>query len=85
MLDGPSIGRLGRKRLGAVPRVGAFWPLLGIVALRRGFGPCAISTASITVVGKWYPGRPGPPMAVYSVLMGILLAAAFKGAPTRTP
>jgi MFS family permease len=59
---------------------GSFFPLLGVVTLTRGFGQSALSTASITVVGKWFPRRVGPAMAVYSVLMGILFAGAFKAA-----
>ena len=56
---------------------GAFLPLLIVVVLTRGFGQSALSVASITAVGKWFPRRPGLPMGVYAFLTGLLFAVAF--------
>lgn len=52
------------------------WPLFAAILLTRGFGQSALSVISITMVGKWYRGRLGPPMAVYS----LLLSFGFVGA-----
>jgi MFS family permease len=56
---------------------GAFIPLLIVITLTRGFGQSALSVASITAVGKWYPKRSGLPMGVYAFLMGLLFGVAF--------
>ena len=56
---------------------GAFLPLLLIVTLTRGFGQSALSVCSITAVGKWFPGRSGPAMGVYSLIMSVFFGAAF--------
>jgi MFS family permease len=57
---------------------GGFLPLLLIITLTRGFGQSALSVASITSVGKWFPKRSGPPMAVYAFLVGVFFAPSFK-------
>jgi MFS family permease len=57
---------------------GGFLPLLLVITLTRGFGQSALSVASITSVGKWFPKRSGPPMGVYAFLVGVFFAAAFK-------
>lgn len=56
---------------------GAFWPLLMIVTLTRGFGQSALSVCSITAVGKWFTQRSGPAMGVYSFLLSVYFIAAF--------
>jgi MFS family permease len=56
---------------------GGFLPLLVVITLTRGFGQSALSVASITSVGKWFPKRSGPPMGVYAFLVGLLFASAF--------
>jgi MFS family permease len=56
---------------------GAFWSLLAIVTLTRGFGQSALSVCSITTVGKWFPRRSGPAMGAYALIMSVFFAAAF--------
>ena len=51
-------------------------PLFAAVLLTRGFGQSALSVISITMVGKWYRGRLGLPMAIYS----FILSFGFVGA-----
>lgn len=58
-------------------QTGAFWPLLFIVTLTRGFGQSALSVCSITSVGKWFPNRSGNAMGAFAFLMGFLFAIAF--------
>jgi MFS family permease len=41
------------------------------ILLTRGFGQSALSVISITMVGKWFPGRLSLPMAVYSLLLSL--------------
>lgn len=56
---------------------GAFWPLLVIVTLTRGFGQSALSVCSITSVGKWFTQRASGAMGVYSFLLSMFFIAAF--------
>jgi len=56
---------------------GAYFPLLLVVTLTRGFGQSALSVCSITAVGKWFTQRPGPAMGVYSFLLSMCFIAAF--------
>jgi MFS family permease len=56
---------------------GGFLPLLFVITLTRGFGQSALSVASITSVGKWFPKRSGPPMGVYAFLVGLFFSSAF--------
>jgi MFS family permease len=55
-------------------------PLLLFLAilLTRGLGQSALSVASLAVVGKWFSRRIGLAMGVYSVLVGLGFAGAFK-------
>jgi MFS family permease len=55
-------------------------PLFVAILLTRGFGQSALSVISITMVGKWFRGRVSIPMGVYSFLMSIGFAAAFRAA-----
>jgi MFS family permease len=48
-----------------------------LVMLTRGLGQSALSVTSITAVGKWFPGRNGAAMGVYSVLMTMCFMVAF--------
>lgn len=41
------------------------------ILFTRGFGQSALSVISITMVGKWFPGRLSLPMAVYSLLLSL--------------
>jgi MFS family permease len=56
---------------------GAFFPLLAIVMLTRGFGQSALSVCSITAVGKWFPEKSGPAMGAYSLIMSVFFGATF--------
>lgn len=56
---------------------GALGPLLLVVTLTRGFGQSALSVCSITAVGKWFTGRPGPAMGAFGFLVGLFFSAAF--------
>jgi MFS family permease len=56
---------------------GAFWPLLLIVTLTRGFGQSALSVCSITGVGKWFTRHSSVAMGVYSVLLSLFFIVAF--------
>ncbi len=56
------------------------WPLFAAIVLTRGFGQSALSVISITMVGKWYRGRLGPPMAVYSLLLSFGFVGAARWA-----
>lgn len=58
-------------------QTGAFFSLLLIVTLTRGFGQSALSVCSITSVGKWFPQRPGVAMGTFAFLMGFMFAASF--------
>jgi MFS family permease len=49
-----------------------------LITLTRGFGQSALSVVSIAMVGKWFKRRVGLAMGVYSVLIGILFAVAFR-------
>ncbi len=54
-----------------------FWAFAFVLTLNRGFGQTILSSASLTLVGKWYDRRITLAMAIYTVLMGIGFAAAF--------
>ncbi|ODA32632.1 MFS transporter [Planctopirus hydrillae] len=54
-----------------------FWAFAFVLTLSRGFGQTILSSASLTLVGKWYHRRITLAMAIYTVLMGIGFAAAF--------
>ncbi len=56
------------------------WPLFVAILLTRGFGQSALSVISITMVGKWYPGRLSMPMAVYSLLLSLGFVGAAQWA-----
>jgi MFS family permease len=55
-------------------------PLFVGIVFTRGFGQSALSVVSITMVGKWYRGRLGPPMAAYSLLLSLGFVGAARGA-----
>lgn len=57
-----------------------YWPLFVLVALTRALGQSMLSVASLTLVGKAFRQRIGPAMGVYSLLVGLGFAAAFKSA-----
>lgn len=54
--------------------------LFAAILLTRGFGQSALSVISITMVGKWYPGRPSFPMAVYTLLLSLGFAYSAQWA-----
>lgn len=58
--------------------VRGFWPLFALVTLTRALGQSMLSVASLTLVGKAFRERLGPAMGVYSLLVGLGFAAAFK-------
>lgn len=45
------------------------------ITLSRGVGQSMLSVASLTIIGRAFPKRPGTAMGVYAVLMTILMAA----------
>jgi len=49
----------------------AWLPLFATLILVRGLGQCTLSVASVSLVGKWFTGRIGPAMGVFSVLLAI--------------
>jgi MFS family permease len=53
--------------------------LFGLILLTRALGQSALSVASITIAGKASGPRVGFAMGIYSVLLSLLFAAAFKG------
>lgn len=67
---GASAGLLGAAS-------GAYWPLLLVVTLTRGFGQSALSVCSITSVGKWYRDRSGSAMGAYAILLSVFFVIAF--------
>lgn len=84
------LDRFGNRRglaaislaLGAVvvslAHVRGFWPLFLLITLTRALGQSMLSVASLTLVGKAFRERLGPAMGVYSLLVGLGFAAAFK-------
>jgi MFS family permease len=56
---------------------GSLVALFLLVLATRAIGQSALSVASITTVGKSFPGKSGLPMGVYSVLLSVLFAIAF--------
>lgn len=54
-----------------------FAALMLVVTLQRGFGQSALSAASVTAVGQWYPTHAPRQMGVYAFLVGILFAVVF--------
>src|SRR5688500_533971 len=69
----------------AMTRVAGAWGLLAAVTLTRGLGQSALSAASVALVGKWFGGRVGYPMAVYSIVLsvGFMIAIPALEAVTR--
>lgn len=61
-------------------RLTGFIPFCIAIVLTRGFGQSALSVVSITMVGKWFRGRLGVPMSVYSLLIGLGFFWAFRTA-----
>ncbi len=57
--------------------ISGFWAFAFVLTLGRGFGQTILSSASLTLVGKWYHRRITQAMAIYTVLMGVGFAAAF--------
>ena len=49
-----------------------------VILLTRGFGQSALSVVSITMVGKWFPGRLSLPMAVYSLILSLGFALSAQ-------
>jgi nitrate/nitrite transporter NarK len=45
-----------------------------VITLLRGIGQSMLSVASLTIIGRAFPKRPGLAMGVYAVLMTILMA-----------
>jgi MFS family permease len=58
--------------------VGVTWFFTGLLLI-RGFGQSALSATSLTLVGKWFPGRLAKAMAVFSVISGIGFGLLFGG------
>lgn len=56
-----------------------YWGLLLGVTLTRGLGQSALSTASISVVGKWFERRVDHAMGIYAILLTIGFMAAIPG------
>jgi sugar phosphate permease len=89
VLVGPFVDRHGVRvlvtmvalALGAVvlglSQVSGGIALLLLLVLVRGFGQSALSSVSLTVVGKWFVQRLSHAMAIFSVLIGIGFAAAI--------
>jgi MFS family permease len=67
---GLSVGILGRVTVGLVP-------LFLLLLASRALGQSALSVCSITTVARWFPGRAGFAMGVYSVLLSVGFAVAF--------
>ncbi len=59
---------------GATAAVGGLFLLL---LASRGLGQSALSVCSITTVARWFPGRAGFAMGVYSILLSVWFALAF--------
>jgi MFS family permease len=57
--------------------VTGFWAFAFVLTLTRGFGQTILSSASLTLVGKWFNRRITQAMALYTVVMGMGFAAAF--------
>lgn len=56
---------------------GSLGLLFALLLATRALGQSALSVCSISTVGKWFSGRVGLPMGVYSVLLSVLFAIAF--------
>lgn len=67
---GLSVTMLGGITVGLVP-------LFLLLLASRALGQSALSVCSITTVARWFPGRAGFAMGVYSVLLSVWFAAAF--------
>ncbi|MCG8604485.1 MFS transporter [bacterium] len=89
LMCGPFVDRYGVRvlvtlvalTLGAVvlglSQVTSGMALLLLLILVRGFGQSALSSVSLTMVGKWFVRRLSHAMAIFSVLIGIGFAAAI--------
>jgi MFS family permease len=62
----------------AMTQFTGYWSLFLLILLTRGFGQSALSVISIAMVAKWYRGRLGMPMAIYSLLLSLGFAAAAQ-------
>lgn len=60
----------GLSVLGMAVVTGPFTLLIALIFI-RGFGQCALSIVSISIVGKWFNRRMGLAMGVYTILMSI--------------
>ncbi len=56
---------------------GSILPLFLLIFATRALGQSALSVASITAVGRSGGSRTGPAMGIYTVLLTVLMAAAF--------
>jgi MFS family permease len=62
-------------QFGAVMTPGVL--LFALLLATRAIGQSALSVCSIATVARWFPGRAGFAMGVYSVLLSVFFAVAF--------
>lgn len=53
--------------------------LFFLLLATRALGQSALSVCSITAVGKWFTRKVGLAMGIYSILLSVFFALAFKG------